>query len=67
MTAQTTTQRTAKHRLAVKERMAAMQHALELALPWLSPPLDDRDTSASGMAYKAVSEALGRTTTAKAP
>lgn len=35
MTAQTTTQRTAKHRLAVKERMARYEGALEeiAALP----------------------------------
>lgn len=32
MTAQTTTQRTAKHRLAVKERMARMTLALEIIL-----------------------------------
>jgi len=32
MTAQTTTQRTAKHRLAVKERMARMVGALEAIL-----------------------------------
>lgn len=32
MTAQTTTQRTAKHRLAVKERMAALVEALDWAL-----------------------------------
>lgn len=32
MTAQTTTQRTAKHRLAVKERMAALVEALAWAV-----------------------------------
>jgi len=32
--------------------------ALSLALPWLSAPLDDRDQSASGAAYRAVAAAL---------
>lgn len=39
MTAQTTTQRTAKHRLAVKERMARLEYALERIIAQDDPDL----------------------------
>lgn len=44
MTAQTTTQRTAKHRLAVKERMAA----LEASLVWAIAEIEGRTSYADG-------------------
>ncbi len=34
--------------------------ALRLALPWVSPPLDDRDMSASGVAHRAIVAALAK-------
>ena len=75
MTAQTTTQRTAKHRLAVKERMARMTEALKRIIAQDDPyvAFDDlqEDDRQSGWACSArlaadiAREALNPTTTPK--